>query len=312
MRIAVGSADGYPAIWRNTGGGWSLVTQPGQFGNTGGLGGLTGIVHGRAGWLAVGPNLILTSPDGVTWHAAGGTAALAAADLLAAAAGHGGYVIAGQQGMWFSPDLANWTKASGIDGTGQVLDVAADAHGFVAVGSVGGQRTSGQSAVWRSPDGQTWTRTGLSPAGATLRLVAAAGERVVVMGANAAGAPLAMRSVNGSATWQPVALPSAGPGTVVTALTADGAGFTATGESGTPGDQQLVAWTSPDGATWTRTALGTPGGTRTITALSAPATPTTPTTPTPTTSATPAAGVTGIGQIATEQSQQLVTWTPTR
>jgi hypothetical protein len=169
-----------------------------------------------------------------------------------------------------------------------MLAVAATSRGFVAVGSA-----DGQPAVWTSADGQAWTLADLSPAGATLRQVAAAGDRVVIMGVNAAGAPLTMLSVNGGGTWEPTMLPTTGLPTqdVVTALTAGPAGFTAIGESGSPGDQQIVAWTSPDGADWTRAQVGVPGGNRAIAAVAASG---------------PA--ITGIGLIATPLSQQTVLW----
>ena len=190
--------------------------------------------------------LLLTSPDGVSWRAVGGTAALAAADFLAAAAGPAGYLVAGQSGqVWFSKGLTTWARVPGLgDGSGQVTALAAGSRGFAAAGTAGQQ-----PAVWTSADGKTWTRTSLSPAGVTLRLVAANGNRIVVMGTSTAGAPLAMLSVNDGATWQPAALPVSGlSAPVVTALAAEGTGFTALGESG----QQLVAWTSADGAVWHR------------------------------------------------------------
>ena len=256
QQIAVGSADGYPAIWISSGGDWSLVTRPGEFGSTG-LNSLTAITHGPAGWLAVGTNLILTSPDGETWRAIGGTAAPAAAEFLAAAAGPAGYVAVGEQNgpsgpapvaVWLSPSLATWTTATGIVSTGastggQVRAVTADAGGFVAVGSAGGQ-----PAVWVSAGGQAWKLADLSPAGATLSQVAANGSRIVIAGTNAAGEPFALLSTNGATTWQPVALPSASPAIKIIALTAGPDGFTATGETG---DQQILTWTSADGTAWT-------------------------------------------------------------
>ncbi|MBV9452211.1 MAG: hypothetical protein JO345_40620 [Streptosporangiaceae bacterium] len=259
QQIAVGSANGYPAIWHKTGDRWSLVTRPGEFGGQG-LGALTAVAHGSSGWLAAGPNgIILTSPDGVTWHAVGGTAALAAADLVAAAAGPAGYVIAGDQttqtgsapAVWFSTNLTSWTKASGLGGSGAIAAVTATSHGFAAAGSA-----NRQPAVWVSPDGRAWRLTDLSPAGATLRYIAASGGRMVVMGTNAAGAPLAMLSTNGGTSWQPVAVPSSGSGAVITALTADATGFIAIGESGATGEERIFAWTSSDGATWTPSEVG--------------------------------------------------------
>ena len=310
-QIAVGSADGYPAIWRlvparaGAAGTWSLVTQPGQFGSQG-LAALTGITHGPSGWLAVGANnLLLTSPDGVTWRAVGGTAVLAAADLLAAAAGPAGYVIVGQQltqagsvpaAAWISPNQTSLTMARGLGGSGEMRAVTATPRGFVAVGAA-----NGHPAVWTSYGGRAWTLTQLSSPGAVLRQVAANGDRIVAMGATAAGAPLAELSSDGGTTWRQVTLGSPGPGTVITALTtgtsaanasAVRGGFTAIGESGAPGREQIVAWTSPDGAAWTRALVGDQGGTRTITALAAFG-----------------STVTGVGQVATPQSQQTVLWT---
>jgi hypothetical protein len=78
VQIAVGSADGYPAIWRRQIASgqwspWSLVTSPGQFGQAA-PGTLTSITHGPSAWLAVGSGhphgLTMTSPDGATWRVA--------------------------------------------------------------------------------------------------------------------------------------------------------------------------------------------------------------------------------------------------
>ena len=68
LRLAVGSAGGYPAIWRQgPGGAWTLVTSPDSLPAGSAPATLTGIAHGAAGWLAVGPGpVILTSADGVT------------------------------------------------------------------------------------------------------------------------------------------------------------------------------------------------------------------------------------------------------
>ena len=306
IQIAVGSADGYPAIWRRTGSTWSLVTQAGQFGSQlladQGLAALTGVVHGPSGWLAVGANLILTSPDGVTWRAAGGTAALAAADLLAAAAGPAGYVVVGSQmtdtgrapaAVWFSSNLSDWTIANGAGDSGQMLAVAATAAGYLAVGTA-----DHQPAVWVSRDGKSWTLTDLSPAGSVLRQVAALnepgrGSRIVVTGTNAGGAPLVLLSTDEGATWQVAELLQVGPSTTVTALTAGPDGFTATGVTGAADDQQLVEWSSADGVTWTPALVGDAGGTRAITALTGTG-----------------SSISGIGEIATDQSGQTVLWAP--
>ena len=55
QQIAVGSANGYPAVWRRTAdGSWALVTSLTQASGNAGLTALTGVTHGSAGWLAVG------------------------------------------------------------------------------------------------------------------------------------------------------------------------------------------------------------------------------------------------------------------
>jgi hypothetical protein len=303
VQVAVGSADGYPAIWRRAGSTWSLVTQAGQFGSqllaNQGLATLTSVVHGPSGWLATGANLILTSPDGVTWRAVGGTAALAAADLLAAAAGPAGYVVVGSHmtdtgqvpvGVWFSANLSDWTMAAGTGSSGQMLAVAASAGGFLAVGTA-----DHQPAVWVSRDGKSWRLTDLSPSGSVFRQVAAQstaqGNRIVVAGTNAAGAPLIMLSTDGGTTWQVAELPQAGPSTTITALTSSPEGFTAVGVTGSAGDQQLIEWTSADGAGWSPSEIGDEGGTQSLTALTSAG-----------------STITGIGEVATPQSQQTMLW----
>ena len=74
-RLAVGSADGYPAIWKQVpGGSWTLVTAPGDLPAQSAPETLTTVTHGPAGWLAVGvPGpVVLTSANGTTWRPAAG------------------------------------------------------------------------------------------------------------------------------------------------------------------------------------------------------------------------------------------------
>jgi hypothetical protein len=72
--VAVGSADGYPAVWRSTSGGtWTLVSSLPLVSAYPGLAALTSVTYGSSGWLAVGvPGPVLTSADGTTWQRAGG------------------------------------------------------------------------------------------------------------------------------------------------------------------------------------------------------------------------------------------------
>ena len=221
----MGSAEGYPAVWRKaSGGSWALATSLSQVSAASGPEALTGVTHGPSGWLAVGAPgpVIMTSADGTTWQSAAGpgtiTADLAGVSALAAAAGPHGYVIVGKlvapggscvADVWWSPDVTVWTRAHDVNdatGSSQVLAVAADARGFVSAGS-----HDGKPAVWTTTDGTTWTTVVLPvPAGASsavLQQIAISGDRVAALGqatTSAGTVPIAELSVNGGASWQQV------------------------------------------------------------------------------------------------------------
>src|SRR5207247_718503 len=75
MQIAVGSANGYPAVWlRTSAGAWALVSSLGLVAADPHLRALTSVTHGPAGWLAAGAPgpVVLTSADGEIWGVAGG------------------------------------------------------------------------------------------------------------------------------------------------------------------------------------------------------------------------------------------------
>ena len=326
VQVAVGSANGYPAVWWKTAGGaWTLVSslaliQP-LGGDNPGLRALTSVTHGPAGWLAVGAPgpVVLTSTDGTVWGVAGGniTQDLTGVAAVAATSGPAGYVIVGKlvapggscvADVWWSPNLTSWTRAHDVNdttGSSQVLAVAAGAHGFVSVGS-----HDSKPAVWTTANGTSWETIVLpvpdGAATAVLQQVAINGNRVVALGqatpAAGTGAgpgvgtvPFAELSVNGGASWQQVPFSSPGPDTTFTALTAAGsAGFTAAGMFGQPGQQDVALWTSATGVSWKPSqSSGLNGsGAWQIDAL-APA----------------GTAVTGIGTIVTQQSQQTVTFT---
>jgi hypothetical protein len=221
QQVAVGSADGYPAIWRRTAAGsWALVSTASLVSATPHLAALTSVTHGRAGWLAVGAPgpVAYTSANGTTWRpAAAITGDLAGDVAVAAAAGPHGYVIVGKQiapggscvaDVWWSPDLTRWTRAhdaNDASGSSQVLAVAADDDGFYSAGS-----HEGQPAVWATGDGRTWTTVVLPlPHGATgvLQQIAVQGDRVVARGTQASGGvttPLAELSTDDGATWRQI------------------------------------------------------------------------------------------------------------
>ncbi len=293
-QVAVGHADGAPAIWsRPPGGRWApvAITAPPSWHGAGP--GLTSVVHGGAGWLAVGSEgpastvaqvaragtldsaiapvgqqpILATSPDGRTWAPAAGADSLAGPGLTltGAAAGPGGYVVAGVRddrgqpaaALWWSADLTTWIPQGSWAGSAPsgaasaVLAVAAGKTGFAAVGAVG---THPAVSVYRN--GRGWQSRLLPvPAGAgsaVLQRVSIQGRRIAALGVQARPSgpvPFAAVSVNGGRTWREVSLPVPGLA-AVTALITAGGGFLGTGILGAGGAQNVIVWWSPDGLTW--------------------------------------------------------------
>ena len=135
-----------------------------------------------------------------------------------------------------------------------MLAVTAGQPGFVAVGVHGNQ-----PSAWTSADGRSWRQVDLPlPVGATravLEHVASIGRTVAAVGTavttTGRSVPFAAESANGGVSWAESALPDPAGLTSVTALTAAGRTFTATGTYGsTPGHQNVVVWTSPNGSAW--------------------------------------------------------------
>ena len=285
--LAVGYADGHPAVWRRASdGSWALVSAA----VLGGLPGhLTSVAQGPSGWIAVGSAtedgsaepVVFGSDDGVTWQPMTALTALAGSDaqFLGVAAGPGGYLVVGRQGtgahafaqLWWSGDLRSWV-AEGSSGYTNSFAAAAVAvgNGFVAVGSQADCHT-----VWTSPDGRHWTVHDIArPAGAqtaTLRSVAATSVgRVVAAGyaTNSAGAiPIVVTTADGGAQLTQVVLSAEGTPATVTGVTATAAGFVAVGLAGPANDQHAVTWTSADGLAWSTATPLRSAGTSEITAL---------------------------------------------
>lgn len=288
-QVAVGSANGYPAAWVSTDGGsdWAkcVGATPAALDRPGSEQ-LTSVAASGGDWLAVGGvvagaaqhPVVVASVNGMNWSAVDGEAAFAGRDVYTeqAAADAGGYVIVGYTGSaaggyqaaaWHSAGLTGWQRAAGenaLDGQSggrQMLGVAATKSGFVAVGLQGNS-----PAAWLSPDGKSWTVMALplpdGAARAVLLHVASVGGTVVAVGMEQSPAgvltPFAARSANGGTSWTERTLPVPSGTAQVTALAAAGQSFTATGTYGsTPGHQNVVIWTSPDGKTWT---TATPAG----------------------------------------------------
>jgi hypothetical protein len=287
------STDGGNSWTRATGATAAVLDRPGvqqltgvTYGSAGWLavGGVTGV--------ATEHPVVITSADGSTWQAADGESVFGEPGLFTvqAAAGRTGYVIVGYADVqktelvagrrkvissrtiaaaWWSAGLTGWRRAGdatagaldGGSGGSRMLAVTASSAGFVAVGSDGNQ-----ASAWVSPDGRAWSQVDLPlPAGADrvmLQHVASNGRIVVAVGTEQTAAgqqlPFAARSSDGGGTWTESPLPVPAGVAYVTALAADGGGFTATGTFGrTPGHLDVVVWTSADGMTW---KAATPAG----------------------------------------------------
>ncbi len=293
VTVAVGTADGHPAIWRRAAtGSWTLESAASLSAVTGSAG-LASVTDGPAGWIAVGTTsdgrstepVVLASADGVQWQPVTSLAAQAGAtEFLGAAAGRSGYVVVGRQMigartfavLWYSADLRSWTSEGndGLDGrlaASTANAVTATAAGFVAVGSHGADQS-----MWVSPDGQHWRLDSASPpagaASATLSSVAASGATVVAGGYAATRAgdiPVVVVSADGGGQWRQVVLQAPDGLGLITALAAAPHGFTAAGIVGRSGSQHAVTWTSADGLTWSAPAPApSPGGEITALALS--------------------------------------------
>lgn len=285
--MAVGYANGHPAVWRHAAGGaWSLVPAA-MFGGL--TGHLTSVAHGPAGWVAVGSAIkdgtaqpvAFSSPDGVSWSPLPALTALARTDaqFLGVASGPAGYVVVGRQGtgaaayasFWSSANLTDWVTNAGSGHAGTVAAAAVPVgDGFVAVGAAAHCHT-----IWTSPDGRQWTQHDLAvPSGATtatLRSVAAgAGGAFVAAGFAAAGTgnvPLVVTSARAGAPLTQVVLGANGAAATVTGVTATSGGFVAVGLAGPAGARHAVEWTSRDGLTWSAAAPLAAAGTSEITAL---------------------------------------------
>ena len=290
QQVAVGSADGYPAIWHRVAGGrWRLVSAP-SLAASSRLSALTSVTHGTDGWLAVGAPgpVVLTSANGTTWRPAAGSIAqdLSGVAGLSAVAGRGGYVIVGKEVEpdgsceayeFHSADLASWTGAHDVNdtsGSSQVLAVAADGTGFVSVGS-----HNDQPALWTTTSGTSWNTIVLPlPAGPSARrhrrAAADRGQRRPDGGGGRAnqrrrdqpGGRSVRRRRRDVRTGL---IRDAGPGPGRHRATADSGGFTAAVQSGAPGQQAVTAWTSAAGTSWTPGRIsGLPaGGSDQLTAL---------------------------------------------
>jgi hypothetical protein len=291
LQVAVGSANGLPATWFSADAGTTWSRGAGATANVlnrPGLQQLTGVADGAQGWVAVGGvqsgatqhPVVVTSAAGRSWQTADSAGPFTGTGLFtsAVAAGPAGYVIVGRQvsggrtvaAAWWSAGLTGWQRATdaapgALDMAGagrQMLAVTAGASGFTAVGSAGSH-----PAAWTSGNGRTWRAVTLSlPSSsvkAQLSQITVNGRVLVAVGTATMAAgrtvPFAAMSKDGGSTWTETLLPSPGGAAAVDAVAATGAGFTAVGTFGVAGGQNVVIWTSTDGAGWTSNAPSVTG-----------------------------------------------------
>ncbi len=204
-QVAAGSAGGRPALWsRQASGHWSWVTAATPPFAPGAGPGLTSVVHGSAGWLAVGGEggpgepagqvgsagslssasvsasqspILLTSADGRAWRPAPGSAPFAAPGIAVAqaAAGPAGYVVVGERvthgrptaALWWSATLTGWIpqRLPAGQAPASPATLLGVAAGSAGFAAVGAIGT--HPAVWLSRTGQSWVPARLPvPAGA--------------------------------------------------------------------------------------------------------------------------------------------------
>jgi hypothetical protein len=167
--------------------------------------------------------------------------------------------------VWFSADGTSWRRAPESTGprSANLWEVIAGGPGFVTVGLDG----QGEPAAWTSPDGTTWT-----PASVTLPNGGRDGGSMDGL-IRVPGGLLAWGRVGDDAyiwtsidgtDWRPIAdeKPFGGEGEQMccdVSMSSDG--FVAIGferPSGSLGFGHAVAWTSPDGQSWTKNFLTGP------------------------------------------------------
>ncbi len=168
-----------------------------------------------------------------------------------------GYVLPGFTGAaWRSTDGQRWSlTTAAFAGISMLASVAADDHGYIAVG-----RSGDGATAWRSTDGLVWTRAPGGGALATPQLRLAAVERwrggftaVGFAGSEFGSADAAFLTSPDGLAWTRAPETAGMRSARVVAVAAGGPGLVAVGSTGPFGsDGPAAAWTSADGVRWDR------------------------------------------------------------
>lgn len=280
--VAVGSVPGTDgdtdgAAWRSPDGmEWTLAAGGGS-----GLGGpgdqrLFDVAASGPGLIAVGVDggsaAVWRSPDGSSWErevadeSVFGGPGDQRAQAIAGGGSASGWVAVGDSpsgagdseadaAVWRSPDGESWERviddALGGPGDQRLIDVAATASGFTAVGV-----DSGSAAAWTSADGRSWGRVDLG-SGQAGPVVGDASSPALLAAGSTGGDGLdavTWRSPDGK-TWERVEGGElAGPLDQEVFGLAFGDGvLVAVGRANLGGGDDAAAWASADGASWART-----------------------------------------------------------
>lgn len=268
-QVAAGSAGRAPALWSASDGHWvpSTVSAPAAWRP----GSLTSVVHGSAGWLAVGnagpsvPPAPLAQP--------------APPALASPAAPSAGVVMTSADGRTWLPEVT--TQPLTAPGT-TLAQAAAGPPGYVVVGSAATPGGGPGVAAWYSAGLSTWARatiTGAGPAGTGGLMLGVTADRSGFVAAGSSGSAPAMWASPTGSHWllTRLPLPAGAASAVLTQVAAVGGRVVAVGDASrtavagrhVAGTVPFAAVSGDDGRTWREVILRAPAGPAAITALTA-------------------------------------------
>ena len=176
-------------------------------------------------------------------------------DLIAAAAGDGGFIAAGRTAdfvhttIWFSEDGREWTSIEdpAFAHPADVASIVAVDEGFVAAGALRGEHETFTPVIWRSDDGSRWEQVEVGDDEGGFGAVTAIGDTVI-----AAVGDALWQSDDGGRTWDSGAIDTPRDVDAIAGLagTGDDTLVLVDGDTGGMGGDGGV-WVSDDrGDTW--------------------------------------------------------------